>query len=179
MRKIFRTYLSVLFFSAVCTVIISCYVPNEEKDTEKNIQNLLLLALSQNSGTITCLEAGEQKSYNSYAKGIYTIALPGTIIGGNSDTIANRFIQISIYDTNKIPRSYDSTIDTIYIDIFVNGTPAWTTNMLGGDAKITISKYGPVGDTIEGIFEGRLIYTDGTPLDITDGQFAVRRHADE
>jgi hypothetical protein len=134
--------------------------------------------LSQYTGTLTCLEGGIEKSYNSYSKGFYSVLTPGTWIAGNSDTISNRYIQIILSDNIKTEGNYTYPANNISIEILDGLTTTWSSTGTGGSAIIEITKYGAVGGTIEGTFEGTLIYYDDTtPLDITSGRFAVRRNA--
>ena len=48
----------------------------------------------------------------------------------------------------------------------------------GDTTTITITKYGDVGDTIEGTFSSQ-VRDNGNTIEITDGQFKVKRVADD
>jgi len=48
----------------------------------------------------------------------------------------------------------------------------------GDTTIITITKYGDVGDTIEGTFSSK-VRDNGNTIDITDGQFKVKRLAND
>ncbi len=48
----------------------------------------------------------------------------------------------------------------------------------GDTTTITITKYGDVGDTIEGTFSSK-VRDNGNTIKITDGQFKVKRLADD
>jgi hypothetical protein len=95
-----------------------------------------------------------------------------------------------VSDTLNLPDDY------LLIRVFTTGTGSWhlLANILtvwysvddtqygvfvdGDTTTITITKYGEVGETIEGTFSS-IVRDNGNTIEITDGQFRVKRVADD
>ena len=97
----------------------------------------------------------------------------------------------SASDTSNLPDNY------ILIRVLATGTGSWQLLVLatlavmyyedgvqyiaitpGDTTTITITKYGDVGDTIEGTFSSK-VRDNGNTIEITDGQFKVKRLPDD
>jgi hypothetical protein len=178
MSKLLK-FSTMLFFSATLSFILSCEGFNDEKN--KKIETALLLEFINYSGTITYDEDDIQQPYSNYASGFYSSLISGTMIDANSDTIANRYIMISF--NSQTAGAYTGAgcpADDVYIIIADGYEFTWASNRAGGNASIAITKYGAVGDTIEGTFNGTLRKSCGcSTLAIKNGKFAVRRTADQ
>ena len=170
MTQIFKTGIE-LFILAILSFILSCEVIGTEKN--EKIETALLFNYINYSGKITYYVDDVQESYGSYASGFYSSVISSTVIGANSDTIADRYIMISFAISGN-------TVDDVTIIIADWDNFTWASNRPGGSAIINITKYGEVGDTIEGTFSGTLRnICDCSFLNIENGEFSVKRRADQ
>jgi hypothetical protein len=179
MTRLFKIS-TMLFVSALSAFILSCEVIGIEKEKNEKIETALLLDFINYSGKITFYVDENQESYGNYAFGFYSNLFSETWIAANSDTIANRYIQIILHDNIKIEGNYTTPANNISIELCDGFTTIWSSNWTGGSATITITKYGAVGETIEGEFSCTLKSKCGNnTLNIINGKFAVRRTADQ
>jgi hypothetical protein len=178
MSRILKIHFITLFISATCAFMLNCDSPDDGND--KKIQTTLLLSLLANNGTITCEEDGAAASYNNDASGFYfSFSSSGTAIGGGSNAIANRSVIISFKSQTTGTYSGAGSPADNYICIADGMTFTWASNRAGGSATITVTKYGSVGDTIEGTFSGTLKDSGGSgTLTIMNGKFSVRHNPD-
>jgi hypothetical protein len=167
------------FVSSTLSFILSCEGLNDLKNTK--METALLLDFINYSGKITFEEDELESAYSIYASGFYSSLISGTMIDANSDTTANRYIMISFNSqTTGTFTGAGCPSDDVYIIIADGSSFTWSSNRTGGSASITITKYGDVGDTIEGTFNATLRKSCGcSTITIKNGKFAVRRTADQ
>jgi hypothetical protein len=179
MSRKLKIHFITLFISTSCAFMLNCDSPDDSND--KKNQTTLLLSLLANNGTITCEEDVAATSYNNDASGFYFSfsSSSGTAIGGESNAIANRFIIISFKSQTTGTYSGSGSPADNYISIADGMTNTWYSNRAGGSVSITVTKYGAVGDKIEGTFSGTLKDSGGSgTLTLMNGKFSVRRDPD-
>ena len=179
MTKLFKTS-AMLFVSALSAFILSCELAGTDNEKKEQVATALLFDFINYSGEITFYVDENQEFYSSYALGFYSNLLSETWIAANSDTIANHYIQIILGDNIKTAGNYATPANNISIEICDGFTTTWSSDRTGGSASIAITKYGAVGDTIEGEFSGTLRNKcDCSTLKIENGKFSVKRKSDQ
>ncbi len=154
--------------------VLGCDDSGSDKDDKKKMT--LLLLLSANNNSITCEQDGAQASYGQNVSGFYASPISSTLIGGGSNTVTNRSIIITFKSQTAGTYTGSGAAADHYVLIADGFTFTWSSKRTGGSATINITKYGAVGDTMEGTFSGTLKDEAETgTLTISNGIFRVRR----
>jgi hypothetical protein len=121
--------------------------------------------------TVTDDEAFVVQDYAQGATYIYA----GSESVSDTSNLPDNYILIRVFTTDTGTWQLLASILTVWY--YVDGTE-YGAFVDGDTTTVTITKYGEVGDTIEGTFSSK-VRDNGNTIEITDGQFRVKRVADD